>query len=91
MRGYLFLWHQPAERRLIASGIEFRDFVPQLETAGGIILLHHRFEEASFDPVSRFAFVPAAGLARLAAGDIHGYGDFCWADFYLACWIRIGL
>ncbi len=77
----LYLWHEPEKKRLIASGIEFRDVVPELMTAGGIVLLRHYFTEATFDARGHFEFVPSTGLARLAADDIYGYGDFCWTDF----------
>lgn len=81
MRDYLYLWHEPQKKRLVASGIEFRDFVPELASAGGVVMLRHNFTDADFDSGSRFEFVPAEGLPRLAADDIYGYGDFCWADF----------
>jgi hypothetical protein len=81
MRDYLYLWHEPQEKRLIASGIEFRDFVPSLQTVGGVVLLRHQFDEPSFDAASGLEFVRAASLARLADDDVYGYGDFCWVDF----------
>lgn len=81
MRPYLYLWHQPAEKRVVASGIEFRDLLPELEVAGGLVLLRHQFGDAAVDPVSRFDFIPPEGLSRLASDDVYGYGDFCWADF----------
>jgi len=81
MRDYLYLWHQPACNRIIASGVEFCDFVPDCSSAGGVVLLRHKFNDASFDLKNRFDFVPAVKLAELAADDIHNYGDFCWADF----------
>lgn len=81
MRDYLYLWHEPEKQHLVASGLEFRDVVPELATAGGVVLLRHDFSDAEFDEASRFDFVPSDGLAPLAADNIHGYGDFCWADF----------
>src|SRR5262245_6740938 len=80
MRDYLYLLHDPKEKRLVASGIEFRDLVPELTTGGGVVLLRHNYADAMFDEQSRFEYVPPDGLARLAADDIYGYGDFCWAD-----------
>jgi len=81
MRDYIYLWHQPKVKRVVASGIEFRDVVPELAGAGGVVLLRHQFDEPSFEPRNRFAFLSADRLARLAADNIYGYGDFCWADF----------
>ena len=81
MRDYLYLWNQPASQCLVVSGIEFRDLVPELATTGGVVLLRHRFDEASLDRESRLEFVAADQLARLAGDDIYGYGDFHFADF----------
>jgi hypothetical protein len=81
VRDYLYLWHQPQANCLIASGIEFRDVVPELASAGGIVLLRHRSDAPSLGRGSRFACVPADQLEQFATADIYGYGDFCWADF----------
>ena len=81
MRDYLYLWHDRKSKRLVVSGIEFRDFVPNLRTTSGIVLLRHQYSDTSLDTASRFEFVPADEIVRLAAEDIYGYGDFCWADF----------
>lgn len=78
MRDYLYLWNDAERRRLVVSGMEFRDLVPEL--ADGVVLLRYQFAEAAFEPASRFEFVPGEALAELAADDIHGYGDFVWAE-----------
>jgi hypothetical protein len=44
-------------------------------------MLRHEFVGALFDRTSRFDFITADQLSELAADDIYGYGDFCWADF----------
>lgn len=80
-RDCLYFWHKPACNRIIASGIEFRDFVPDFSSAGGVVMLRHEFNDASLDGKSRFDFAPAAKLEELTADDIINYGDFCWADF----------
>lgn len=81
MRKYLYLWHQPEANRLVASGIEFRDFLPELASSGGIVLLRHRFDEATHDAASRFDYVSSAAFGTLNAEDVNGFGDFVWADF----------
>jgi hypothetical protein len=81
MRDYLYLWHQPQAKRLVASGIEFRDVVPELAGAGGVVLLRHKFSDVAFDVRSRFEFVPPERLAALAGDHPYDYGDFVWADF----------
>jgi hypothetical protein len=80
LRDYLYIWHQPAIQRLLISGIEFRDFVPDLATTGGIVLLRHRFGNARTDPTSRLEYVLPDGLAEFVAEDLYCYGDLCWAD-----------
>jgi hypothetical protein len=81
MRGNLYLWNQPAAKCLVVSGIEFRDMVPELENTGGVVLLRHRFDRASFDVATRLEFVTTDRLAVLADDDVYGYGDFCCVDF----------
>jgi hypothetical protein len=81
VRDYLYLWHDQQTNRIVASGIEFRDLVPELATAGGVVLLRHEFCDPAYDSHSRFEFVPQDELELLAADDIYNYGDFCWVDF----------
>ena len=81
MRDYCYLWRDSEKQRLVLSGVEFRDFIPDLETSGGIVLLRHKFDGSSFDLTSRFEFVPLDEISQLAGDDIYSYGDFCWADF----------
>lgn len=81
MRDYLYIWHNPVQQLVVASGIEFKDFLPFLNQKGGVILLDHQSEIASYDARSGFRFTPASALARLAAEDIYRWGDFTWADF----------
>jgi hypothetical protein len=81
MRNYLYLWHQPRLNQVVASGIQFRDLVPDLVGAGGLVLLRHHFAEPQFDPRSGFEFVEAGGIDQLAGDNVYDYGDFSWADF----------
>ena len=81
MRDYLYVWHEPHANRVLASGIEFRDFLPSLQETGGVVLLRHEFDEPALEPRSRLEFVPAGGLQKLADDNVYGYGDFCWVDF----------
>lgn len=80
MRDYLYAWHQPNSRRLVLSGVEFRDVAPELTAGGGVVLLRHRFDVASFDPTSRFEYAAGEDLSLLVREDVYSYGDFCWAD-----------
>ena len=40
MRKYLYIWNNPEEQFLVASGIEFKDLFPTLESSGGLVLLN---------------------------------------------------
>jgi hypothetical protein len=81
MRDYLYVWHDPNRRFLVASGIEFRDFLPHLKSQGGIILLDHQSAIATHDANTAFDFVRASGLSELAAENIYSWGKFVWADY----------
>jgi hypothetical protein len=81
MRDYLYVWNEPKEQFLVASGLEFKDFLPVLSAHGGVALIDHSSEVAATDRVSGFDFVPASGIANLAAEDIYSWGNFVWADY----------
>jgi hypothetical protein len=81
MRDYLYVWHDPNRQFLVASGIEFKDFLPHLKSQGGIILLDHQSEIASYDANTAFDFVQASDLSELAAENIYSWGNFVWADY----------
>ncbi|NQT15420.1 MAG: hypothetical protein HQ582_21870 [Planctomycetes bacterium] len=81
MRDYIYVYHEPENTRIVVSGIEFRDTLPELEPAGGVVLLRHDFADATYDAKSQFEFVTQVRLSQLAGDDIYGYGDFCWTDF----------
>ena len=81
MRDYVYLWHDSSRRRVVTSGLEFRDLTPDLKQVGGLVLLSRQFRDARFDRKSRLEFIETDALPALAADDIYSYGDFCWADF----------
>lgn len=81
MRDYLYVWHDPEQQFLVASGIEFRDFLPCLKSQGGIVLIDHQSEIATYDASTSFDFVQASDLSDLAAEDIYSWGNFVWADY----------
>lgn len=80
MRDSLYLWHQPHPRRLICSGLEFRDLLPELRRSDALLLLRHEYANAEYDRRSGFDFVMGDDLGTLADDDIYSYGDFCWVD-----------
>lgn len=80
MRDYLYLYHDSRLKRLVTSGLEFRDFLPTLVKTGGVLLLDHRYDAASIDATTGYAFVPTEDLPTLGADNIYDYGNFHWVD-----------
>lgn len=79
MRHYLYLWHDPAERMLVASGIEFKDFIPVLGESGGIVL-----RKGSAGTPRKPAACQALAqqqLPALAQEDLYACGSHAWADW----------
>jgi hypothetical protein len=81
MRDYLYLWNKPADSCLVASGVHFRDLLPELEGTGGLLLLRHGWDRASLEPQTRLDCVELADLSRLSKEDLYSYGDLIWADY----------
>ena len=78
MRDYLYLWNDPDARRLVTSGLQFRDLVPTLSTGGGVYLLRHQWPG---DEVDGLTFAPTADLPALLAENLYSWGDLAWADY----------
>jgi len=66
---------------VIASGIEFKDFLPHLGKRGGVALLDHQSDAAADDTQSGFGYIKASDLPAIAAEDIYSWGNFVWADY----------
>lgn len=84
MRDYLYIWNDSERRYLVASGLEFKDFQPGLNASGGVVLIDHQSETASYDHQSGFHFTSSAALPELIAEDIYSWGNFAWADYATA-------
>lgn len=80
MRHYLYIWHDPAERMLVASGIEFKDFLPALGQAGGIVL-RKGSAGTTRKPASHLTLVQQQ-LPALAREDLYACGSHAWADYH---------
>ena len=81
MRNYLYVWHDPAAHMIVASGIEFCDFLPALDDAGGVLLLRGHARVAQQDAQSGLLHVPRQQLAALASEDMAAWGSHAWADY----------
>lgn len=72
MRDYLYLWHDPKNRRVVASGIQFADVVQGLaERLGGVVLLKHEYEDGIHDPTTRLDYVGNEGVVGVCDQDTY--------------------
>jgi hypothetical protein len=83
VRHYLYIWHDPAERMLVASGIEFRDFMPALGKAGGIVL--RKGSAGTARKPAAYQTLARPQLPGLAHDDMHAWGSHAWADWQDDC------
>lgn len=82
MRDYLYLWHDPEKRCVVASGLQFADVVQKLAgTDSGVVMLTHQHEDSRRDQSTGLDYVSSAEFSEVCRQDIYGWGDFCWADF----------
>ncbi|WP_454774941.1 hypothetical protein [Janthinobacterium tructae] len=79
MRHYLYIWHDPVARMIVASGIEFKDVIPALQDADGIVLRKGSAGTAS-KPAS-YQTLARQQLAALAQEDLYASGSHAWADW----------
>jgi len=79
LRHYLYIWHDPAERMLVASGIEFKDFIPVLGKAGGIVL--RKGGAGTARKPAAWQALAQQQLPALAHEDLHACGSHAWADY----------
>ena len=79
MRHYLYIWHDPAERMLVASGIEFKDVIPALLEADGIVL--RKGSAGTARKPAAWQALARQQLPALAQEDLHACGSHAWADY----------
>lgn len=79
MRHYLYIWHDPAARMLVASGIEFKDAIPALLDADGIVL--RRGSAGTAGKPAAWQALARQQLPALAGEDLHACGSHAWADW----------
>lgn len=85
MRDYLYIWNDPVNQCIVASGIQFRDISEWIGLGGGVVLLNHgaKFvdEWIEHDRESGFYYVTTECIPGLAQEDTYSWGDFAWADY----------
>ena len=79
MRHYLYIWHDPAERMLVASGIELKDVIPALGEADGIVL--RRGSAGTARKPASYQTLARQQLPTLAQEDLYAWGSHAWADW----------
>ncbi|MGX9772685.1 hypothetical protein ACWYXN_04150 [Janthinobacterium aestuarii] len=79
MRHYLYIWHGPAERMLVASGIEFKDCIAALGKADGIVL--RKGSAGTARKPASYQSLARQQLPALAHEDLYAYGSHAWADW----------
>lgn len=79
MRHYLYIWHDPAERMLVASGIAFKDVIPALLDADGIVL--RKGSAGTARKPAAWQTLAQQQLPALALEDLHAWGSHAWADW----------
>lgn len=89
MRNYLYIWHDPKNQLIVASGIEFKDFMPIFCGHGGLVLIEHKSEVAGHDSESGFDFVTNAGFSQLMNEDIYSWGNFVWIDYKVSIFPKL--
>lgn len=80
MRHYLYIWHDPAERMMVASGIEFKDVIPALLDADGIVL--RKGGAGTARKPAAWQSVTRQQLPALAPEDLYACGSHAWADYH---------
>ncbi|MGK5064940.1 hypothetical protein [Janthinobacterium sp. LB3P112] len=75
----MYIWHDPAERMLVASGIEFKDFLPALSMADGIVL--RQGSAGTPRKPASYQILTHQQLPALAHEDMSACGSHAWADW----------
>ncbi|MEG2029203.1 MAG: hypothetical protein RR376_00995 [Janthinobacterium sp.] len=79
MRHYLYIWHDPAARMIVASGMELKDMLPALMAADGLVLRKGRAGTAG--KPARYQALARQQLPALAREDLYACGSHAWADW----------
>lgn len=80
MRDYIYIFNNNKEKYIIASGIEFKDFVFLLKNKN-LILLEHGYTKYKFDQKTQFYYILTNGIKNITKDNIYSYGNFTWVDF----------
>ena len=79
LRHYLYIWHDPVARMIVASGLEFKDVIPALQGADGIVL--RKGSAGTARKPAACQTVARQQLAALAQEDLYACGSHAWADY----------
>ena len=79
LRHYLYIWHDPVARMIVASGLELKDVIPALQGADGIVL--RKGSAGTARKPAACQTVARQQLAALAQEDLYACGSHAWADY----------
>ncbi|WP_456272685.1 hypothetical protein [Bacillus sp. AK031] len=78
----IYIHQNEAQKYVMSYGLEFRDFSQNLpQPLNHLLMIEHQFDHGSFNMNTLMEYTDKEEVNKLAADNIHGYGDFCWVDF----------
>jgi hypothetical protein len=82
IRDLIYVHLNQTDQYVMSYGIEFEEFARAFSgSLNQLLLLAHRFDDAEFNMHTLLEYCPEERIGKLAAEDVHGYGNFCWIDF----------
>ena len=62
---YLYIWNDVETGSIIASGLNFIDFLPCIIGGSGLILLKHCYENANKDSTSSYDYIEIENIQNI--------------------------
>jgi len=80
MRDYLYIWSNPEDQYIVASGIEFKDLAKAM-SYNSLWFFEQYFDHVDISWPSGFAYASKEKVQKkLIKEDVYSWGDFSWAD-----------
>ena len=78
----IYVHQNEVQHYVMSYGLGFRDFSQNLpDPLNHLLMIQHQFDHGSFNMNTLMEYTDKNEVGKLAADNIHGYGDFCWIDF----------
>lgn len=84
MRDYIYIWNDPVNQFIVASGIEFNDIAQHLAIQSGIILLNPSYflpDYVKRDRKTSLSYILNEDINKLYEENVYSWGNFCWVDY----------